>query len=322
MHSDHLPLARASVDRDGHARVRPGLLDDLLAEPSTRVLTIDGDRVATAGSDDAALAFVPPSDRVPGAGLLYLGRDEDAAYLAQVLGAGPRPAAGDLDRRTDDPQGSTVSPPPSYAVLRDIGWQLGDRDAGLAVGALALANWHRTHTHCPRCGTPTEVIDGGWVRRCPADESLHYPRTDAAVIMAISDEAGRILLGHAPQWPEGQFSVPAGFVEPGESLEAAVRREVFEETNVVVGEVTYRASQPWPFPASLMVGFAGRATGTDVRPDGEEITEARFYSADELREAWTTGAIRLPRPTSIARSLIEEWYGEPLPEARAGRRWA
>ncbi|WP_223407571.1 NAD(+) diphosphatase [Occultella gossypii] len=322
MHSDLLPLARASVDRDAHARVRPSLLEDLLADASTRLLTVDGDRVATTGGDDAALAFVPPSGRANGAMLLYLGRDDDAAYLAQILGAEHRAAAGDQDRRTDDPQGSTTGGPVSYAVLREIGWQLGDRDAGLAVGALALANWHHTHTHCSRCGTATEVIDAGWVRRCPADESLHYPRTDAAVIMAITDDAGRILLGHAPQWPDGQFSVPAGFVEPGESLEAAVRREVFEETNVVVGEVTYRASQPWPFPASLMVGFAGRALAIDVRPDGEEITEARFFSAEELRTAWTTGTIRLPRPTSIARSLIEEWFGEPLPEVRAAARWA
>ncbi len=133
------------------------------------------------------------------------------------------------------------------------------RDAGLGVTAVALAAWHRSHRCCPRCGTPTVVGHAGWVRHCPTDGRDQYPRTDPAVIMAVVDDDDRLLLGHAATWPERRFSTLAGYVEPGEGLEQAVRREVDEEVGVRIGEVTYRGSQPWPFPASIMLAFVGRA---------------------------------------------------------------
>ncbi|MBK5248083.1 MAG: NAD(+) diphosphatase [Actinomycetales bacterium] len=313
MDSDYLPLSRSRADRDAHSRTSPTLLAELVADPSTRVLRVHRGRVATlegASGGDVGLRLGTPGTLTEGAQLVYLGRDQDARYVAEIVpdvgGAAPQ---GEPSRVGDDPQGGIA---PQFSQLREIGWQLPARDAGLAATALALANWHATHTHCPRCGTPTEVVEAGWVRRCPADESLHYPRTDPAVIMAVVDDADRILLGHAVNWPEGQFSTSAGFVEPGESLEAAVRREVLEETNIIVGAVTYRASQPWPFPASLMLGFRGRALTGDVRPDGLEITAARFFTREELDSAAAAGELRLPGRTSIARGLIEEWFGGPL----------
>jgi NAD+ diphosphatase len=156
------------------------------------------------------------------------------------------------------------------------------------------------------------VIQSGWARSCPACGAEHYPRTDGAVIMAVTDADDRILLGRQATWPERRFSCLAGFVEPGESLEAAVRREVLEEAGVVVGEVTYRGSQPWPFPASLMLGFRGRALSTEITVDGTELAGARWWSREELALDIATGELLLPPAVSIARRLVEDWYGAPL----------
>jgi NAD+ diphosphatase len=186
--------------------------------------------------------------------------------------------------------------------------------------SVAVLGWHATHTHCPRCGTPTEPVEAGWSRRCPADGSGHYPRTDPAVIMSVVDADDRLLLGHNPAWPDGRYSTLAGFVEPGESLEAAVRREVAEEVGVVVGEVEYLGSQPWPFPASLMLGFAARAVDPTISTDDVEITDARWFTREELRSAAAAGDVLLPSGVSIARRLVEHWYGGELPGAREAWR--
>ncbi|UFU05565.1 NAD(+) diphosphatase [Ruania halotolerans] len=308
MDSDLLPFSRPGVDRDARRRTDPGLIEELRADPHTRVVQVRDGRVAAhPGSPDDGphLRFGGP-ERAE-ALWIYLGRDEGAPYLAAI--ASGQDAAWDA-RGTDDPQGATE---PQFITLRDIGWQLPGSQAGLAATALALANWHATHGFCPRCGSATEVAESGWVRRCLNDGSQHFPRTDPAVIMAITDQEDRLLLGHAVHWPTGQYSVPAGFVEPGESLESAVRREVLEETSVTVDEVTYAASQPWPFPASLMLGFRGRTRDHEATPDGVEVSAARFVTRAQIAEEWRTGQTRLPRPTSIACSLIEEWYGQPLP---------
>ncbi|MGH8867026.1 MAG: NAD(+) diphosphatase, partial [Actinomycetes bacterium] len=152
-------------------------------------------------------------------------------------------------------------------------------------------------------------------RRCPADGSLHFPRTDPAVIMLVTDGGDRCLLGRQAKWPERRFSTLAGFVEPGESLEHAVAREVHEEAGLRVVSTDYVASQPWPFPASLMLGFTATVDGHDVRVDGEEIVEARWLTRAQLCEDFRTGELRLPPPVSIARRLIEGWYGDALPDA-------
>ena len=205
-----------------------------------------------------------------------------------------------------------------WLTLRDLGPLLDDLTAGLFTTAVALEQWHQRHTHCPLCGTPTAESNAGWTRTCPNDGSQHFPRTDPAVIMLVSD-GERALLGRGVQWPEGRYSTLAGFVEPGESIEAAVAREVFEEVGVRVHDIRYVASQPWPFPSSLMLGFSARLDGdATITLDPEEMAEAGWFTRDEVRRAadWMeagaepdtgTRLVAIPPHLSISRYLIDRW---------------
>lgn len=319
---DRLALSRSALDRAAHRRTEPGLLDRLLATASTAVLVLDVDRApVSAGPGGVGLLLLDPAAALEFTGTawpdgeellpLYLGEDTAGrshvvlARLRSLLtggGSAPRPPQAEVE-----PPGGT-----SWAGLREVGTVLDDADAGLLTAAVALSHWHAGHPRCPRCGEPTEVIQAGWARSCPACGVEHYPRTDAAVIMTITDADDRILLGRQAGWPERRFSCLAGFVEPGESLEAAVRREVLEETGVVVGDVRYLGSQPWPFPASLMLGFSGRALTTGVNVDGAELATARWWSREELALDIATGEVVLPPAVSIARRLVETWFGGPI----------
>lgn len=293
----HLLLARSGVGREAHRRSEPDLVARLRDDPATAVLRLRSDRALTTGPD--ALDLASGTDAPGDALWLYLGRDPFGREHLAVAEVPAHPAE---------------EPDPRWRTLREVGATLGDRDAGLFTTAVALANWHATHRRCPRCGAPTEPAMSGWIRRCTVDWSEHYPRTDPAMIVAVRDARDRILLGHGVRWPAGRFSTLAGFVEPGESIEAAVRREVAEEAGVVVGEVTYLGSQPWPFPASLMIGCSAVATDPTITVDGVEVTEARWFSREELRAAAEAGEVLLPSGISIARRLVEHWYGGPLPE--------
>jgi NAD+ diphosphatase len=198
--------------------------------------------------------------------------------------------------------------------LRRTGAGLSARDAGLYAEALALTNWHETHLYCPRCGEATEIIQAGWVRDCPQDGHQIFPRTDPAIIVSVIDEQDRILLGSQGVWEDNRWSILAGFVEPGESLAAAVQREVFEESGVRVIAPEYLGSQSWPFPYSLMVGFTARVDpshqGEALAPDGVEIEKLRWFSREEIAaEAYQ---LLLPGKLSIAGALIEHWYGGPI----------
>jgi NAD+ diphosphatase len=240
---------------------------------------------------------------VDDAGTVYFG----VAGPSGGLGAGPLPGPG---TGPEDPPvlGERT------AGLREAGTLLGDRDAGLLTHAVALANWHATHTHCPRDGTPTEPAQAGHSRKCPADGSEHFPRVDPAVIMLVTDDDDRCLLARNRRWPARRVSILAGFVEPGESVEQALVREVGEETGLRVSDLRYVGSQPWPLPQSLMLGFRARAHGQqEITVDQEEIAEARFYSREDLRAAVPAREVLLPPPVSIAHRIIESWYGSPLP---------
>ncbi|MFZ1286573.1 MAG: NAD(+) diphosphatase, partial [Candidatus Phosphoribacter sp.] len=206
----------------------------------------------------------------------------------------------------------------SWRTLRAVGSRLRPLDASIVTTLQALAHWHNTHSRCPRCGAETEPVQGGWVRRCVSDGSDHFPRTDPSVIMSVIDDAGRLLLGRTIGWPDNQFSVLAGFVEPGESLEQAVVREVAEESGVEVTAVRYLGSQPWPFPASLMLGFTARAVTTDLHPEPTEMAEVRWVTRAEYAALLRGGEIRVPGEISIARRLIERWLGDDV-DAVAGR---
>ncbi len=200
-----------------------------------------------------------------------------------------------------------------FAELRSVMTMLAPRDAELAATARGLLQWHATHRFCARCGAGTEPAEAGWQRACPACGARHFPRTDPVVIMLVT-HGDSVLVGRAPQWPERMYSLLAGFVEPGETVEAAVRREVFEEAGLVVGPVRYLASQPWPFPASLMLGCHGIAETTEITLDPVELQDARWLQRSEMLEVFMgrhpdiSGA----REGAIAHFLMREWLADRL----------
>lgn len=291
-----LALSRGTLDRVGHERRDPLVVAALLRDPATRVLDVRGALLPVhPHRDGPRLALRAPTEQDASRLVVHLGRDRGGtAYLACIGAA-------------DESLG-----PPSWLTLREVGDALGDRDAGICTTAVALANWHAVHPRCPRCGRRTVPEQAGWVRRCPADGSEHYPRTDPAVIMSVLDPDDRLLLARSPGWPEGRFSVLAGFVEPGESFEAAVAREVAEEVGLALDEVRYLGNQPWPFPSSVMVGYESRTSQTQLRLDPTEIAEARWVTRAGYVALLRRGAIQVPSGISIARRIIEHWLGEPV----------
>jgi NAD+ diphosphatase len=297
----NLALSRGEVDRSTARRTDTEWLAAVWADPASRVLLVqDGQALVRSGDGHAELVFVSSAQAPDGVRFL-LGVDADGVVYFGVAGPLPVPDG-------EDP-GSGVRP----VSLREAGPLLSDRDAGLLTHAVALANWHAVHGHCPRCGAVTEPELAGHARRCVADGSEHFPRLDPAVIMLVTDPDDRCLLARNAMWPERRVSILAGFVEPGESAEQAVAREVHEETGITAGDVRYVGSQPWPMPHSLMLGFRAQATGSlEITVDAEEIAEARWFSRDELRASIASGEIRLPPPVSIAHRIIESWYGAPL----------
>ena len=285
-----LAFSASPVDRASEHREDAEWLDAAWRNGRTGVLVVADGRAPVA---DGALALVRPSEAPDGERFL-LGVDSDGAAYFAVHVAGPHP-----DSRA--------------MTLREASVRLNERDGGLMVHAVALANWHANHRHCARCGAPTMVAAAGHLRRCPVDGSEHYPRTDPAVIVLVTDDRERCLLGRHPDWPVGRFSTLAGFVEPGETPEQAVVREVREETRVVVESTTYAGSQPWPFPSNLMLGYYARAAGDEPRPDGHEISDARWFSRADLAAAIRSGEVKVPPSVAISRRLIEGWYGTDLP---------
>ncbi len=289
-----LPLAREAIDRATARRTDEDWLAGAWADAGTRVLTvIDGEVAVSRDGPEPGrgLALAAPAD-APAGERIFLGLESGGARFAVIVS----------------------DPPPGVPTvgLRELANELGPAEVTLVVEAVALANWHVAHRHCARCGAPTEVAGAGHLRRCSAEGSEHYPRTDPAVIMAVVDAEDRLLLGRQAKWPARRYSTLAGFVEPGESLEAAVRREVHEEVGVRVGAVRYLGSQPWPFPSSLMLGFVAQALTTEISVDGTEIAEAFWSSRPELAAAVGSGTVLLAPQVSIARRLIEHWYGGPL----------
>jgi NAD+ diphosphatase len=298
-----LALARGTLDRVAEHRRNEGWVAAAWADPRTRVFTIQGGRALVsydpgpiASDPGPALVFVSPDQAPEGERYLLGVDDEGIAYFA-VQGTLPALEGAEA------------------ASLRRVGAILGDRDSGLLTHAVALEHWHATNGYCARCGAPNEFAAAGHVRVCPSDGSELFPRVDPAVIMLIRDDHDRVLLARGPSWPEDRRSILAGFVEPGESLEQAVIREVREEVGLTVSDIRYMGSQPWPMPQSLMVGFFARAEGDqEMRPDPEEILDAAWYTRDELREGLESGRIVSPGTLSIAAQLIIRWYGAPLPD--------
>jgi NAD+ diphosphatase len=299
-----LPLSRGRLDRAAHRRLEPDFVPKLLADPATRVVVLVAESMEVQPDGTLAVRSPAPDDRHRLA--FFLGEDGADPSHDRTTAAGSETERVAYLAVVGDP---TEAGHGDWQTLRAAGADLSDRDAGIFTTTQALANWHAAHQFCPRCGAPTEPEQAGWIRRCTRDGSEHYPRTDPAVIVAVVDDQDRLLLGRNAQWPEGRFSVLAGFVEPGESFEAAVVREVQEEVGIVVTDVTFLGNQPWPFPSSAMVGFRARAATTTLHPDRVEMAEARWFTRDDYRNALISNNIRTPSGISIAQRLIENWLG-------------
>lgn len=306
--STDIALSVRTHDRVGERRVDAEWLQATWQEPTSRIVPIaetrfpvadpaSGDGAAEGAGDGAGLSatgvrWLRAGD-LPDEGLrVFLGETDGVPHFALVV-----------QEPTDDGR---------WATLREVVHRLPEPDAGLMVHAVALAEWHASHRFCPRCGGALEATAAGHVLTCTRCGRQQFPRSDPAVIMMVVD-GDRALLGRQASWPEGRYSTLAGFVDPGESLEEAVVREVAEETSVRCTDVAYFGSQPWPMPQSLMVGFFARAVSTEIQVDGVEIDDARWFTREQMRAEAEAGTLRLPGGISISRSLVEAWYGGPLP---------
>ncbi|MFL6089056.1 MAG: NAD(+) diphosphatase [Aeromicrobium sp.] len=281
---------RYAFEETQHERAAHLRRDDAWRNRGLRVMVVGGEHIASHAGQGIRWVDV---DDAPDGLWVFLGLRDGVGHAAVIV-----------DRIPDELEPQS---------LRFIGPTIAPEDASLAVHAVGLARWHQTHRFCARCGAATDVIKAGHSRMCPSCGTEHFPRTDPAVIMLITDgvsadQGGRAILGRQPRWPAGYFSTLAGFVEPGESVVDAVRREVMEEVGVVVGPVEYAGSQPWPFPSSLMLGFHGIAESVDITVDGDELEEARWFTRDEITELTASGELLLPPSVSISRWLVQRWH--------------
>jgi NAD+ diphosphatase len=289
-----------ALDRAVTLRTDPAWVARTLAAPSTRVLSATGAGVLLDDADVPRLirrSPAPLADRL-GAAVepILLGLEGAAARFAV-----------DLDS-LDDGDRAEIARGARIVGLRDAGAVLAPSEAGLAAYLMALLNWHRRHRFCANCGAATTVAEAGYSRRCGSCGAVHFPRTDPVVIMLV-ENAGRVLLGRRAGWPPGQYSALAGFVAPGESLEEAVVREVREESGIEAHSPTFVTSQPWPFPASLMLGFHARSDGGEPVAHDGELEDVQWFTLDAVRAAIKIGSpeLRLPPSISIASFLIRRW---------------
>ena len=289
--SSHNIFAGAFVDRSGYRRKDPGWLKEAVNSPESRFVPVWGDKCLADGEPLRTVLL----KRAEVAGFLesqetiFLGMYQaHPAFAVRINGAGdaPFPEAGE------------------FHDLRYLGSVLPVDEANLVAHARALVLWHGLQKHCSVCGSLSRVESGGNTMICSNEEcrAQLFPRVDPAIIVLVSN-GEHCLLGRQPAWPEGRYSTIAGFVEPGESLEDAVRREVTEETNIEVGKVRYHSSQPWPFPSSLMLGFTGEAASSEILLNDGELEDAQWFTRDDLR----SGFPKLPYRLSIARRLVDNW---------------
>jgi NAD+ diphosphatase len=293
--------AFAELDRVGHFRRDGAWLAARSVHPSSRFLPVwRNQNLIIAASEPPRAALLTIDEVALDAGeTVLLGLTGEDALFALDLSAHDEPLNGIRHER-----------PLEFTDLRRVGALMDLHEGSLLAYARGMMWWHQRHRFCGVCGSPTVSIQAGHVRRCTneACATSHFPRTDPAVIMLVTD-GDRALLGRQKSWPKGQHSTLAGFVEPGESLEDAVAREVFEETRVVVSDVRYHSSQPWPFPASIMLGFTAVAKTSEITVDLTELEDARWFDRDFILGHADDEEFRLPRRDSIARRLIEGWLG-------------
>jgi len=287
--------ASGGIDRAAHLRSDAGWIAGRLADPATRIVPVWRSRNLVDMNGAPAPHLLPPDPALMAeaqAGAL-LGLVDGIAHFAIDLSHREEAEAAKIGRFED---------------LRSVGPLLSHGDGALMAYARGMMHWHLAHRFCGRCGHATDSRDAGHVRHCGNADCAApvFPRTDPAVIMLIH-HGDNVLLGRQKVWPPGMHSVLAGFVEPGESLEDAVAREVFEEAGIEIDDIAYHSSQPWPFPASIMLGFYGRATSADLAIDTDELETGRWYHRDELLNSPEDESFRLPRRDSISYRLIRDW---------------
>lgn len=317
--AESVTFGGSGLDRAAHLRGDSDALAKLRAHPNAKALPIWRGKPLIAGVErdaagwlalDAAVFSDHPSDQI------FLGLDGDAPCFAQDVSTWE--PEGDLESLGAflDPSEQHYPGLPEdmlFSELRAVMTRLTPRDAELIASAKAVMNWHASHRFCAKCGAASEMSMAGWQRDCAACGAHHFPRTDPVVIMLIT-HGNSCLMGRSPGWPEGMYSCLAGFVEPGETIEAAVRRETFEEAGIEVGAVEYLSSQPWPFPASLMIGCRGYASSTDITIDPEEIEDAVWVTREEMLEtfAGNNPNIKPARNGAIAHFLLINWLKDTL----------
>ena len=304
----------SGLDRAAHWRSNNVAQAELWAK--SRVLALWKGRPLVA--DGVAIAWLSPAEALAGQPetAIFLGLSDDIPIFAQdISGWEPEqsiaPFSGFFDTQVQTHPDLPATT--GFHELRAVMAHLPPRDAELCATARALMEWHRTHGFCASCGAKSAMINAGWQRTCPTCNAQHFPRTDPVVIMLITN-GNRLLLGRGPTWPEGMYSLLAGFIEPGETIEAAVRREVFEESGIRVGQVDYLTSQPWPFPASLMLGCRGEALTDQITIDPAELQDARWVTREELLSAFAGSHpdIKPSRKGSIAQFIMQHWLADAL----------
>lgn len=319
-HAETVTFGGSALDRAGELRNNAEALEAARTHPDARAILFWRGKPLVTLETPATLVRLPlghPVLQDARDETVFLGREDGAARFAFDLSdwVPDELDADSLGGFADPSEQHHPASPESmvFAELRRVMTWLSPRDAELAATGKAIFAWHESHMFCSKCGEQSEISQGGWQRKCPVCAASHFPRTDPVVIMLIT-RGNSVLMGRSPMWPTGMYSLLAGFVEPGETLEAAVRREVFEESGVTVGAVRYLASQPWPFPASLMFGCEGEATSEEITIDPVEIEDAMWISREDMMQilAGDHPDILPARKGAIAHFLIENWLADRL----------
>lgn len=323
-HAESVTFGGSGLNRAAEVRGDETALSQLKANPEARAVLYWRSKPLFVnnpiGSEVLSLAKLPldhPVLQVAKSDPILLGVDDGASYFAYDVSAwqpeevDEAALAGFFD--PSQQQHPDFPDDHLFAELRAVMTRIDARDAELAATGKSILSWQRSHRFCAKCGTESRVSMAGWQRDCPSCGALHFPRTDPVVIMLIT-HGNRVLMGRSPFWPEGMYSLLAGFVEPGEPIEAAVRREVFEEAGIKVGQVDYLASQPWPYPSSLMFGCRGEALTEEITIDPKEIEDAIWVSREEMMQAFAGQhpMLKPARKGSIAQFILSNWLADTL----------